>query len=166
MALGEAFFLAEMQERPSERLLVCAALCWLSAEEILLQQRSLRARHGAGAWELAGGKIERGESSRAALARELCEEWGPAAKGLPILEVAEILHHCYPAPDPEVHLIVFHVDGRSLARGRWQDRLETEEGARLGAFRLGELPIAQCLEADREFLRSLSPYSGFDSPPA
>lgn len=126
-----------------------------------MQKRGAQSKHGAGRWELAGGKVERGESSQAALARELGEEWGPKGALLPILGIAEILHHCYPPPGPEVHLLVFHVDGRSLASGAWSEQLTPMPGVELGAFDLGALPLEQCLQADRGFLGALRPYEGF-----
>ena len=42
---------------------------------ILITRRAMTARHG-GLWEFPGGKIERGESAKQALARELYEEVG------------------------------------------------------------------------------------------
>ena len=44
----------------------------------LLQQRSLKARHFPGKWDTTGGGVQTGEESRAAAAREVCEELGLA----------------------------------------------------------------------------------------
>lgn len=143
-------------ETRQTRLWVAAALVWLDKRHLLLQRRSESATHGAGQWELVGGKIERGESSREALSRELREEWGPATQGLQIGGVADILHHCYLAPAPEVHLIVFHVDARSWAADRWRQEIELLPGARVEAFSRDALPISRCLEADRPFLETVA----------
>lgn len=138
------------------RIWVSAALVWLDKERLLMQRRALTAKHGAGQWELIGGKIERGESSRAALLRELREEWGNSTQELRIGGVADILHHCYPAPDPEVHLIVFHVDGRAWGEERWKRALQPMPGVVVQAFERAQLPLAQCLAADRPFLAEVS----------
>ena len=91
----------------SPRLLVAAGLVWLGPQRVLLQRRSDRAAHGAGRLEFPGGKVERGESPGAALHRELIEEWGPAATQLLVGPIAEVLHHVYPPPGPEVVLLVY-----------------------------------------------------------
>ena len=63
-----------MKKNPTTISVVAAAL--LAADgKILMQQRSLAGQHG-GLWEFPGGKIEPGESPRAALFRELAEELG------------------------------------------------------------------------------------------
>ncbi|MFA6028635.1 MAG: 16S rRNA (cytosine(1402)-N(4))-methyltransferase RsmH [Elusimicrobiota bacterium] len=57
---------------------VCAAVL-LRSGKVLLARRGPGRRH-AGRWEFPGGRIEEGESSAAALARELREELGIAAE--------------------------------------------------------------------------------------
>jgi len=137
------------------RLLVSGALVWLDRGTVLLQRRSLEARHGAGLLELPGGKVERGEHPRAALARELVEEWGARALEFILGPVAEILHHVYPTPGPEVVLCVFHVDG-SAWRGDFRQAATLLPGAAIEAFSLGEIPVAACLAADRDFIQRLA----------
>ncbi|MFY0541558.1 NUDIX domain-containing protein [Nannocystis pusilla] len=44
------------------RLIVAAGLVWLGPHRLLVQRRPAGARHGAGALELPGGKVEPGES--------------------------------------------------------------------------------------------------------
>jgi len=152
----------------SERLLVAAGLIWLAGDPatLLVQRRSLRAAHGAGMLELPGGKIERGEDPRIALARELAEEWGPATHELEVGPVAEVLHHVYPAPGPEVVLIVLHVDGRAWSSGRWRARVVPELDAEAHEFAGADLPTERFLAADRPFVDALrsgrfpSPWSG------
>jgi 8-oxo-dGTP pyrophosphatase MutT (NUDIX family) len=136
------------------RLVVAAGLVWLG-KQLLVQRRPPTASHGAGALELPGGKLEPGEGPRAALARELREEWGPGADELAIGSVAEVLHHVYPAPGPEVILIVLHVDAGAWADGRWRQRIALPPGVEVLAFTLEELPLEQFLAADRPFLATL-----------
>ncbi|MCA9685876.1 MAG: NUDIX domain-containing protein [Myxococcales bacterium] len=136
------------------RLLVAAGLVW-AGERLLVQRRSATAKHGAGMLELPGGKIERGEAPRPALARELREEWGPWADELEIGAVAEVLHHIYPAPGPEVMLIVLHVDGRRWAAGRWRERAQVEAGVEILELDRSDLPLEQFLAADRPFMAAV-----------
>ncbi|MFV8756632.1 NUDIX domain-containing protein [Nannocystaceae bacterium ST9] len=140
-----------------ERLVVAAGLIWLGADPacLLVQRRSPEAAHGAGMLELPGGKLERGEGPRQALVRELAEEWGPFARELVVGRVAEVLHHVYPAPGPEVVLIVLHVDGRAWAGGRWRDRVVAEPGVELHEFAGAGLPCDEFLAADRPFVEAL-----------
>lgn len=103
--------------------------------------------------ELPGGKVERGESPRAALVRELQEEWGPRASTLVVGRVADVLHHVYPPPGPEVVMIVFDVDG--LALTDWRTQLVLEPGVQVHEFAIDQLPLDQFLAADRPFLSTL-----------
>jgi 8-oxo-dGTP pyrophosphatase MutT (NUDIX family) len=143
-----------MKPEAPTRLVVAAGLVWLGAQ-LLVQRRPATASHGAGALELPGGKLEPGEGPRAALARELREEWGPCADELGIGSVAEVLHHVYPAPGPEVILIVLHVDGRAWADERWRGRIAVPPGVEVLAFGLDELPLEQFLAADRPFVADI-----------
>ncbi|NVB41901.1 NUDIX domain-containing protein [Pseudenhygromyxa sp. WMMC2535] len=138
-----------------QRLLVAAGLVWLGEERLLVHRRPATASHGAGMLELPGGKVERGEAPRAGLVRELREEWGPDTAAFQVGPVAEVLHHVYPAPGPEVVLVVYHVDGRAWAPARWRERAEVEAGVELAAFDTAALPLAQFLAADRPFLAAL-----------
>jgi 8-oxo-dGTP diphosphatase len=56
-------------------LIVVAAALIDPARRVLMQRRPLGKQHG-GLWEFPGGKVERGESLRGALVRELAEELG------------------------------------------------------------------------------------------
>lgn len=156
-----------MDERTVAPLLVAAGLVWRPGEVLLVQRRSADADHGAGCWELPGGKLEPAEHPRDALARELVEEWGPAASTLRVGAVADVLHHVYPPPGPRVLLIVYHVDAAAL--GPAHAPLETlglhpEPGVEIGAFRRAALPIEQFLAADRELLLAIR--EGLVTPPA
>jgi 8-oxo-dGTP pyrophosphatase MutT (NUDIX family) len=160
-----------MDERRASPLLVAAGLVWRPGAVLLVQRRradaDAHAHHGAGRWELPGGKLEPAEHPRDALARELVEEWGPAAAALRVGAVAEVLHHVYPPPGPEVLLVVYHVDARAL--GAPDAPLATlglrpEPGVELGAFTRAALPVDEFLAADRELLAAVR--DGLVAPPA
>lgn len=138
----------------SDRVVVAGALVWLSESRVLLQRRPWTNKHGAGALEFPGGKVELGESPRAALERELIEEWGPAAAQLRIGPVADVLHHVYPPPAPEVILCVYHVDG-SPWHERWPELIQLVEGHVAEAFSLADLPVASFIAADRDLAEAL-----------
>lgn len=144
-----------MHERRASPLLVAAGLVWRPGAVLLVQRRHADAEHGAGLWELPGGKLEPGEHPRDALARELVEEWGPAAAALRVGAVAEVLHHVYPPPGPEVLLVVYHVDARALgAADAPLERLglRAEPGVEIGAFPRAALPVERFLAADQALL--------------
>jgi 8-oxo-dGTP pyrophosphatase MutT (NUDIX family) len=137
------------------RLLVVGALVWLAPARVLVHRRSARAAFGAGMIELPGGKVEPGEAPATALLRELVEEWGANARALVVGPIADVLHHVYPAPGPEVVLLVYHVDGRAWGDA-WARELVSDEGFEPLAFPLGDLPVAEFLEADRDFAAALA----------
>ena len=143
-----------MGER-SPRLIVAAGLVWLGPQRVLLQRRPPGASHGAGRLEFPGGKVERGEAPADALARELEEEWGAQARSLRVGPIAEVLHHVYPPPGPEVVLLVYHVDGAA-----WRDHegalAQLEPGASVCAFDVALVPVNDFLEADRSFAAAIA----------
>lgn len=154
-----------MHRDPGRRLIVVAGLVWLGPQRLLVQRRPASAAHGAGRLELPGGKVEAGEAPRAALRRELREEWGRAADALSVGPVAEVLHHDYPPPGPEVLLLVYHVDASAWAGDRpWREDLRLEDGASVHAFALTELPLDDFLAADRIFIAEVQ--AGRVRPPA
>lgn len=104
--------------------------------------------------EFPGGKVERGEAPAEALRRELLEEWGPAASALKVLQIAEVLHHVYAPPGPEVVLLVFHVDGSAWV-GDDGAAAVPEPGAALCAYEAASLPEDAFLAADRPFARRI-----------
>ena len=139
------------------RLLVVAALVWLDPGRLLFQRRGLGASHGAGMLEFPGGKVERGEAPAAALARELVEEWGPEAAVLRVGPIAEVLHHRYAAPGPEVVLLLYHVRASALmAHGPWRGLLCPEEGVTILESALADLCAAEFLAADRALIGRLA----------
>jgi len=131
------------------RIVVAAALVWLTPQRVLVHRRPRDARFGAGALELPGGKLEPREGPVQALARELVEEWGPGARCLTIGPVADVLHHVYPPPGPEVVLVVYHVNGAQLSDAA---ALTPEPGFVPVAYDVAELPVAEFLAADREWV--------------
>ena len=144
---------------PTRRLIVVAGLVWLGPDRLLVQRRPAHASHGAGRLELPGGKVEPGEAPRAALTRELTEEWGPHAGLLTLCSVAEVLHHIYPWPGPEVLLVVYHVDAsgwgsssQAASDERWPALVRAAEGASVHAYDREALPLDQFLAADRDFV--------------
>ena len=138
------------------RLIVVAGLCWLDPRRILVQRRAAGAAHGAGMLEFPGGKVEPGEAPTAALARELVEEWGAGAAAVRIGEIAEVLHHDYPPPGPEVILLLYHVDGRALgAAGAWRARIRPTGGEEIEEIELERLADADFLAADRPLVARL-----------
>jgi mutator protein MutT len=151
---------SEAHAAADPRLLVVAGLVWLDRRRLVVGRRAVDARHGAGSLELPGGKIERGEAPAAALSRELVEEWGAQAARLAVGPVVDVLHHVYPAPGPEVLLVVCHVDARALAD---VDELTPEPGAAALVFEAGALPADEFLAADRELVARIR--SGAIVPP-
>ena len=80
---------------------VVAALIWDGPRFLICQRPAHKARGLL--WEFVGGKVEPGESRKAALARECREELGvEIAVGNIFMEV----EHTY--PDMTVHLTLFH----------------------------------------------------------
>ncbi|HLT38848.1 MAG TPA: hypothetical protein VK034_21320, partial [Enhygromyxa sp.] len=73
---------------------------------------------------------------------------------LEVGRVAEVLHHVYPAPGPEVVLIVLHVDASAWLPD-WHARIRPEPGVEVVAFERDELPCEQFLAADRPFLEAI-----------
>ena len=112
--------------------------------KVLICRRRPGARHAL-KWEFPGGKVEPGESPRAALARELDEELGiRAAIGG---EIASYPYQ-YPGRQP-IRLRFFRVvefagemQNREFADIRWEDR--------------AKLPEYDFLEGDVEFVRELA----------
>ncbi len=111
---------------------------------ILIGQRRKTDSHGL-KWEFPGGKVERGESPSAALARELEEELGIQARIGP-----EIVRYSHEYPKRATILLIFFVvtefsgEPQSLAFERiaWASP--------------EELPTYDFLEGDVDFVRRLA----------
>jgi 8-oxo-dGTP diphosphatase len=90
---------------PACFLHVAVGVIFDHANQVLITRRSLDAHQG-GKWEFPGGKVESGESTIAALHRELEEELGIIPLScLPLIKI----RHDY--PDKRVLLDVWQVDG-------------------------------------------------------
>lgn len=137
------------------RLLVTAGLVWLAPEIVLVQRRSASATHGAGLLEFPGGKVEPGESPRAALFRELHEEWGRGAQSLQIGPVVDVLHHIYESPSREVVLIVYHVNADAWGPSTWQQWVEVEGDTSVVAYGVHQLPRCEFLPADQTLVEAI-----------
>lgn len=125
--------------------LVVAAALVSPERRVFVQQRFAGAQHG-GLWEFPGGKVERGETPEAALARELHEELGitVSADAMRPLSFATVS-----ADGRHLVLLLYFVQSWSgepraitAATARW---LEVES--------LGDLPMPP---ADRPLVRVLA----------
>ncbi len=140
-----------MAQHASERLLVVAAVPWADVATVWVARRAQHAAHGAGELEFVGGKVESGEDPRAALVRELVEEWGPAMQACPVGPVAEVLHHLYVGA-PEVVLILYHVDARALD----PHSVKPNNGQVVQRVPCTELRAEAFMAADAPFVRALA----------
>ena len=122
---------------------VVAGLIWRQGELLICQRRNDDAFPGK--WEFPGGKIEPGETPRAALKRELLEELGIEAD---IGEEVWRTEHQYPGYSP-VELIFYRVD-------EYRGEPENREFQQLRWARPRDLSRYDFLEADGPLIRKLS----------
>lgn len=125
-----------------ERPILVVALCLEDADGRLLLARRPADKHHGGLWEFPGGKVEPGESPRAALAREVAEE-------LAIRVDPETLAPLTFAEDNRLVLLLF---GARSAEGQVAG-LEGQEWGWFTREQAGELPLAPL---DREMLQVLA----------
>ena len=124
-----------------KRLHVVAALIARQGR-FFAQQRPAGAARG-GLWEFPGGKVEAGETPRAALAREIHEELGC------VVEVGALIstnHHDY--PDLALTLDLFRcrlVSGEPVARQGQALRWGTAEELRTLSFAEADVPFLPLL---------------------
>jgi 8-oxo-dGTP diphosphatase len=112
---------------------------------ILACQRSRKGRFGL-KWEFPGGKVQAGETSEAALVRELNEELGVSAKiGGEVLRI----QHKYAQMREAVQLIFFEA---RIETGEVQNRV-FEKIEWVEAEKMKEMDF---LEADRELIEKLA----------
>jgi 8-oxo-dGTP diphosphatase len=114
------------------------------AGKILVGQRRRTDSHGL-KWEFPGGKMERGESSASALARELEEELGIQARIGP-----EIVRYTYQYPKRAGILLIFH---RVTEYNGEPQSLAFE---RILWVAPAELPSYDFLDGDVDFVRRLA----------
>lgn len=118
----------------------------IDGEGQVLVARRAQHRHQGGRWEFPGGKVESGETARAALARELHEEIG-----IRVLAAQPMLDVCFDYPDRGVSLEVFRVTRHSgAARGLEGQPLRWVPVSDLGnyAFPDANRPILDALLAE------------------
>jgi 8-oxo-dGTP diphosphatase len=108
------------QDRNRKLIHVAAAVIEDAEGNIFLAKRP-DDKHQGGLWEFPGGKVEPGESSQTALARELDEE-----VGIQVTQVEPLIQIPYHYPDKSVFLDVFRVTeftgkawGREGQEVRW-----------------------------------------------
>lgn len=123
-------------------LAVVAAVLKDVQGRVLINQRPA-GKPWAGYWEFPGGKIELGETPRAALERELREELG-----LTIHEAQSWLQLSHDYPERRVHLDVWRVQ-------RFSGEVQAHEGQALAWVRPDELDNWQMLAADAPIARAL-----------
>jgi mutator protein MutT len=124
-------------------LRVAAAVVWREGR-LLLTRRPAGGPLG-GLWELPGGKIERGETAEAAVARELAEELGVSARPI---ETLETTRHRY-AHGLAVEIVFIRCELESY------DLVPGPGVSEIGWWALEQLDLGQVLEADRGFLAAL-----------
>jgi 8-oxo-dGTP diphosphatase len=123
-------------------------------DRVLLTRRHADAHQG-GLWELPGGKIEAGESTFAALQREIYEELGlRIATADPLIRIA----HAY--PDRRVLLEVLETrDWSGTAQGREGQPLRWVSGSELNTlvFPAANAPILKALQLPGRYLITPGP---------
>ena len=111
---------------PSGPIQVAVGVLRRSDGTVFVAQRR-PGRHLGGQWEFPGGKLEAGESARAALARELREEIG-----IEVLDARPLIRFPCRYPDRRVRLEVFEVS-------RWGGRPHGREGQAIDWVAPGDL---------------------------
>jgi 8-oxo-dGTP diphosphatase len=121
---------------------VAVAVLQRPDRQVLLAQR-LPGTPYPGYWEFPGGKLERGESAREALARELDEELG-----IEIIDASPWLVQRYNYPHANVELNFFRVFA-------WRGEPQSRIGQAIAWQIPGAFDVAPLLPANETILRSL-----------
>jgi len=108
-----------------------------------LVQRRRDGDHLAGTWEFPGGKVEPGESTEAALAREVAEEVGIAVT---ILQPLPVIDHDYGDRWVTLHPFLCSATGEAVS----------SEGQPLRWVTMEELGRLSIPEANRELITTLA----------
>ena len=127
---------------------VAAAVVW-RGDELLLTQRPPGGPIGL-RWEFPGGKIESGETPEHALEREIAEELGVAARAGRTLATEQYSY----AHGLEVEIVFIECALDAM------DFTPSAEVHALQWLRPDQVPIAELLDADREFVRRLAAERG------
>ncbi len=85
---------------------------WIKDQKVFMQKRP-EGKICAGAWEFPGGKVEAGESSEAALCREMAEELGLTVT---ILQKLGRVTHTYPHGTVAIDFFLMEAEGRPQAK--------------------------------------------------
>jgi 8-oxo-dGTP diphosphatase len=125
-----------------QRIHVAAGVILNSARQVLLALRP-KDKHKGGLWEFPGGKVEAGESVRAALARELREE-----VDLVVLDAAPFLVIDHDYGDKQVKLDVWLVT-------RYSGSPQGSEGQEVAWVDLAALHRYQFPEANAAIVAAL-----------
>ncbi len=140
---------------PRGRLEVVAAVVWVDPGRLVVQRRPPTAAFGPGACEFVGGKVEPGESLRAALLRELTEEWGRAARAVVLGPPLASTTFEY-EDGPRVRLHLFHACVAGLDDPSSIVRLaDGAMAGRLACVHRSALAAEHFLAADRRVVAAL-----------
>lgn len=142
---------------PANEALVAAALIRgpeRDGQNTWLLARRSEPGFGCGLWEVPGGKVEKGETTRETLQRELMEELGVVAEAG---EVRFVLSHDYPG---RRIVLVFHSARISGKEPGWQLRVHDDIGY-FTARQALELPL---LEADIALFARLAESEAKEDP--
>lgn len=136
-----------MARKPTEMCVVAGALAD-PAGRWLMQKRPLSKHHG-GLWEFPGGKIEPGETPRAALARELYEELTITADAEAMRRMASA-SAAATAGNAAIVLSLYTVP-------EWRGVPRAEEGAEIGWFARDAIAALDMPPLDAVLARALPP---------
>ncbi len=133
---------------------VAAAVLRDAGGRILLARRT-HGRDLAGRWEFPGGKVEAGETPRAALARELHEELGIEIEGVaPLIAVPQAYPH------KRILLDVYTLDGwRGRPRGLEKQALAWAPVETLATYPMppADIPVVAALQDPESYLITPEP---------
>ena len=140
--------------RESEPIRVAVGVLRRSDGKVFAAER-LPGSHLAGQWEFPGGKLEPGESARAALGRELREE-----VGVEVVDARPLIWFPCEYPDRRVRLEVFEVSAwRGRPHGREGQAIDWVEPGDLKHLDLvaGAVPIVAAIELPSLYLITPEP---------